>query len=166
VDAKFVNPFIVSIKRVFETMVKTTVNVGKPEIATSDKGVADVSGVIGLSGDVSGCVVLSFPMDVASKVVAAFADSAVQPEHPDFADAVGELANMIAGGAKAQFPGVRVSISLPSVIIGKQHVVSQSRAYPRVLIPCQTSFGSMFVEVAMLANKASRAMPVQAEAVA
>ena len=154
-DVQYVNPFVLAIKRVFETMVRTTVKVGKPYVKNDNCATADVSGVIGFSGDAAGCVVLSFPGEVAAKAASAFAGIAITDEHPDFADAVGELANMVAGNAKKEFHGMNISISLPSVIIGKSHVVSLSQAAPRIVIPCETEYGPVYVEVAMVTGKRS-----------
>lgn len=152
-DVRFINPFIASIKSVFGTMVNTQVVVGKPRVGNDTETTADVSGVIGFSGDATGCVVLSFPTDVACKVASAFAGVTMGADHPDFSDAIGELANMVAGNAKKDFAGLRASISLPSVIIGRGHVVSQSRSWPRLVIPCETSLGAFFVEVGMVVEK-------------
>ena len=77
-------------------------------------------------------------------------------------DAIGELANMVAGDAKKEFRGVNVSFSLPSVIIGKQHVVSTSRQAPRIVIPCETEFGPVYVEVGMTVEETPRQHPVAA----
>lgn len=157
-DVRFINPFISSIKAVFRTMVNTEVTVGKPYVHNESAATADVSGVIGFSGDASGCVVLSFPKEVACKAASAFAGIDIDEAHPDFADAVGELANMIAGNAKKDFAGMSVSISLPSVIVGKEHVVSQSRLCPRLIIPCETGLGTFQVEVAMIVEKCQTGM--------
>lgn len=154
-DIKYINPFVLAITSVFETMVHTKVRVGKPALRTDTKSVSDVSGVIGLSGDATGSVVLAFPMDVACKAASAFAGSPIDQSSPDFADAIGELANMVAGKAKALMNGSRISISLPSVIVGKEHTVSQSRTSPRIVIPCETDLGSVYVDVAMKIEKAA-----------
>lgn len=154
-DVRYINPFVLAIKSVFETMVHTTVTVGKPELLDGQKSVAEVSGVIGLSGDVVGSVVLGFPPEVAGKVATAFAGMPLEVGHPDFSDAIGELANMVAGNAKSRFEGMNVSISLPSVIVGHEHVVSQSRSFPRILIPCETPLGSVFVDVGIRQEKAA-----------
>jgi len=98
-------------------------------------------------------VVLSLPTDTALQAASKFAGVDLAQDHPDFSDALGELANMVAGQAKAQFEGFNVSISLPSVIIGKEHVVSQSRHRPRLSIPCDSQLGKFWVEVAMVVNK-------------
>lgn len=157
-DVRFINPFIVAIQRVFQTMLRTQVTVRTPTLATDSRAAGDVSGIIGLSGDVSGAVVLSFPMAVAASVASAFAGSPIDEHSPDFADAIGELTNMVAGNAKTQFAGLHVGISLPSVIMGRDHTVSQSRANPRILIPCETTFGPVFVDVCIVMTK-SQAKP-------
>ena len=74
-------------------------------------------------------------------------------DHEDFADALGELANIVAGQAKAKLDGFNISISLPSVIIGKEHVVLQSKHRPRLAIPCDSPLGRFTVEVAMVVGK-------------
>ncbi len=155
-DVRFINPFIAAVKNVFNTMVATQITVGKPYVINaSQEPVADVSAVIGLSGDVVGCVVLSLPMQSAVNAASKFAGMELVPENPDFADALGELANMVAGQAKSNFTGFNVSISLPSVIIGREHVVSQSRAKPRLALPCESALGPFHVEVVMVVNKPS-----------
>jgi chemotaxis protein CheX len=152
-DIRFINPFVAVVKKVFKTMVATEVMIGKPSINMPDQvPTADVSAVIGLSGDAAGCVVLSLPTSTATQAATKFSGLELKPEDPDFSDALGELANMVAGQAKAQFEGLNVSISLPSVIIGKEHVVSQSRHRPRLSIPCESQLGKFWVEVAMVVN--------------
>ena len=85
-------------------------------------------------------------------LASSFAGVELGMNHPDFTDAIGELANMVAGNAKKDFPDSEVSISLPSVIIGPGHTVSQSKASPFLVIPCETDFGQFNVEVAMIVN--------------
>ena len=152
-DVKFINAFVAAITNVFQTMASTKVKVGKPQLKQVDLVSAEVSGIIGLSGDVQGCVVLSFPGNVACKLASAFAGTELTLTHPDFTDAVGELANMVAGNAKKDFPNCAVSISLPSVIIGSGHKVSQSKASPFLIIPCETDAGAFNVEVALTTSK-------------
>lgn len=159
-DVRYVNPFVNSICNTFETMCGLKVEVGKPSLKTGDDPRSDVSSVIGFSGDAAGCVVIHFSFEIASKIATAFAGTDITPEHPDFADAVGELANMVAGGAKAKFDGLNISISLPNVIVGRNHNVSASKNNPRLVVPCKTSVGTFHVEVGMVLNKTSGAAAV------
>ena len=66
----------------------------------------------------------------------------------DCIDAIGEIANMIAGNAKTNFPGDESAISVPSVIIGK-HQVAYPRGIPIISIPCSTDKGPMVIDVAL-----------------
>ena len=149
-DVRFINPFLKSLCNTYETMCNLSVTVGSPELKTDDNPRSDVSSVIGFSGDAAGCVVLHYSFDIASKVASAFAGIEIDPDHPDFADAIGELANMVAGGAKSKFKGLDISISLPNVIVGKNHNVSASKSSPRIVIPCTTSQGTFQMEVGMV----------------
>ena len=145
-DPKLIVPLVNSIKAVFSTMVKVEVTIGRPTVKSTPTPSYDVSGIIGLSGDLIGSIVVSFQMDAAEKLVSAFAGMPLDPKGPDFPDAVGELANMIAGGAKKAF-GVMANITVPSVIIGAGHMVARLSDVPCVIIPCSTAVGNFAVEV-------------------
>ena len=159
-DVRFINPFIKSVCNTIGTMCDLKVSVGKPQLKSADENGADVSALIGFSGDAAGSVALRFDFAVAASIATAFAKTEITPEHEDFTDALGELANMVAGGAKAQFQGLAISISLPNVVIGKNHFVPNSKNAPRLIIPCSTTAGTFMVEVGMVLAHASAAQPV------
>ena len=149
-DHSYILPFIKSITNVFETMLQSHVSVGKPSLKASGSPCYDVSGIIGMSGDVVGTIILSFKTDAAESIVALFCGEKLESGSPDFADAVGELVNMVSGGAKAQFTDTKdVSISCPSVIVGKDHGVALPSDVPCVVIPCTTDCGEFVIEVAI-----------------
>jgi len=149
-DSKFITPFVDSTKSVFSMMLQLPVTCAMPQRAADiPSRKTDVSGIIGLSGDVTGCVVLAFPMATAEKVVERFVGMAMPSDSEDFADAVGELVNMVSGSAKAQFEGHDVRISVPSVVVGSNHTVQSMSDAFCVRIPCDSEFGGFSVEVAM-----------------
>jgi len=156
-DVQYINPFVFSICNTLETMCATKVTIGKPRVKEANTPLTDVSGVIGFSGDAAGSVVAHFTFDVASAIASKFACCEITPEHEDFSDAIGELANMIAGSAKARFEGLNISISLPNVVIGKNHNVSSAKNEKRILIPCETNLGSFLVELGMVITKTNEA---------
>jgi len=151
-DVRYINPFMESIKHLFKTMLNTDLILSKPSIGQDDVR-ADVSAVIGFSGDASGFVVLCFPSSTAVRAASAFAGVTMTKDHEDFSDAIGELANIVAGQAKSKLEGLSISISLPSVIIGREHVVLHSKQRPRLSIPCDSPLGRFTVEVAMAVKK-------------
>lgn len=148
-DASYITPFMTSIQNVFSTMFQLPVEVGEPKIKQDNKATHDVSGIIGVSGEMVGTIVLSMPKDAAVSIVNLFTGIEMDPECEDFADAVGELVNMISGNAKAEFQRKGVSISCPSVIIGSDHRVSTTSDTACVMIPCNTDCGEVVLEVAL-----------------
>jgi chemotaxis protein CheX len=127
-------------------MVKVKTTVEKPHLKTHPEPAYDVSGIIGFSGEIVGSVVVSFQGDCAAKLVEAFAGSPFQIGSADFADAVGELANMIAGAAKKEL-GAASGITCPNVIIGHGHTIARLSDVPCIVIPITTPVGALAVEV-------------------
>lgn len=154
-DPQYIKPFIASIQNVFSTMMQLPVTVLPPKIKDNPGMTYDVSGIIGLSGDVVGSVVLSFPKDTAERIVSLLTGSPMTADSPDFADAIGEIVNMVSGGAKASFTGKKVSISCPSVVVGTGHKVAKQTDAPTIVIPCATDCGEVAIEVTIQAADAA-----------
>ncbi len=148
-DASMITPFINSIQNVFSTMFQLPVEIGEPRIKADRKASHDVTGISGVSGEMTGTIVLSMPQDAASSIVTLFTGMEFDTDSADFADAVGELVNMISGNAKAEFQRKGVSISCPSVVIGADHTIAVQSGTPCVLIPCSTDCGEVVLEVAL-----------------
>lgn len=152
-DAGYITPFVKSIQNVFSTMLQLPVTVSDPAIKQGNQPCHDVSGIIGMSGDMKGSVVLSFKLEAAEAIVALFCGERIDPTSADFPDAIGELINMVCGGAKAMFTNTKhVSISCPSVIMGSDHGVCLPSDIPCVVIPCTTDCGEFVIEVAIREN--------------
>ena len=100
-DVNIINPFIESTDNLFTVMMNMKVNRGMPYIREDVKNsFYFISGIIGLAGEASGCVVVSFPTNVALRVVSKFIGEEITEMNDDVKDAIGELVNIIAGGAK------------------------------------------------------------------
>ncbi len=158
-DLKLIEPFMLSIQNVLMTMMQLPVSVGMPRLKHGFAAPRDVSGVIGMSGDVNGSVVLSFPIETAESVVMLFCGERLERDEAEFADAIGELANMVAGGAKANLGLRSVSIACPSVVVGPGHFIAQQKGMPCVVIPCMTDLGGFSIEIAI--RQASEVEEVQ-----
>lgn len=148
INPKLIIPFVNSVRQVFATMVRTQTTVERPHIKTSPGTMYDVSAIIGFSGDLVGSVVVSFQKEAAAKLVEAFAGVPLELNTADFADAVGELANMIAGSAKKDL-GVNASITVPSVVVGPQHSIARLKDVPCLVVPCKTPMGDFAVEISI-----------------
>ncbi|MBD3315779.1 MAG: chemotaxis protein CheX [Chitinivibrionales bacterium] len=148
-DVAYVNPFIVAIRDTFNTMMGTALGMGEPLIKSEPYPTHDISGVIGLSGEARGSVTLSFPREVALKVVSKLLGVPVEEEGPELTDGIGELANIVAGNAKKGLTQYQMSLSLPNVIVGKDHALSTPADAPTVMVPFQCDLGELSMEVTL-----------------
>jgi chemotaxis protein CheX len=147
-NVNYINPFLIAIQNVFKTMIDIPITLGKPLIKKGKAADHEVSGIIGLSGEVTGSVVISLSEKVALRLASAMLHEEITEIEGDGTDAIGEIANMIAGNAKAKFPTDKTTLSVPNVIIGK-HKVSYPSGIPIISIPCETESGNVVVDIAL-----------------
>ncbi|MBX2851231.1 MAG: chemotaxis protein CheX [Phycisphaeraceae bacterium] len=149
-DTSYIVAFVSSVQDVASTALDMTIQVGQPRMHEGNSGGNDVSAIIGLSGDCVGSIALCLSTTTAAAMVGRFVGMEIDPDGPDFADGVGELANMISGGAKARFAAERnVSISCPSVVMGPNHRVIQQKDLPVVELPIQSECGEILIVLAI-----------------
>jgi len=149
-DVRYINPFIGAIQNLFKTMLETEVLVGSPSLKDKGERSADISALIGFSGDAAGIVALCFSNQVAAKVASKFADAEVTVDEPDLGDALGELANMVAGQAKAKMDGLNITITLPMVVAGEKLRTLKTDHLPVLTLPCDCALGRFSVDVSFL----------------
>lgn len=82
----------------------------------------EVIGVVHLTGaDWSGSIMVGMPEDAARRATAAlFFTEVDEVSEEEVSDAVGELANVLAGQAKGEIGDASAALSLPSVTTGAQ----------------------------------------------
>jgi len=121
---KYIQPFIKVCESVFRNFCKAEAKVGRVFFIARDNQDLnwDISGIIGLSGQISGAVSISMRDIVAFRIT----KNLTTVEHSSFdidvIDAIGEIINIIAGNVKKEFEeSFRTAISLPSIVEGKSH---------------------------------------------
>lgn len=123
-DIKIIEPFLKATIDCFETMMNVIPrHIGTTMTAPPLEG-SDIAAIIGLSGDAQGMVCVSFHKDVALRVVEQFLGEKPTEINSDVFDAIGEVINIIAGNAKALIQGLKLSISLPTVMHGEKFYMS------------------------------------------
>ena len=150
-DVKYINPFLVAVENVFNTMLELPFTLGKPALKKEPVPENEISSIIGLSGDVTGCVVINLSRKLALRLASALLDEEITDIDEDCTDAIGEIANMIAGNAKTDFPSGNTSISVPSVVIG-QHKMRYPQGIPVISFRCKTECGELIIDLAMKVN--------------
>ena len=150
-NVKYVNPFIDATLKVFETFLQTPAKTGKPYLLdrNSDQGSWDISGVIGLAGEILGVVVISFPTPLALKLVSFLVKKETKIMDDSVVDMVGEIVNIIAGNAKKGLEEHKIAISLPTVVRGSRHTFPGISGTPMVAIPFTCDKGEFSLQVSM-----------------
>ncbi|NMC21947.1 MAG: chemotaxis protein CheX [Thermogutta sp.] len=147
--AELINPFIASLSNTFQTMLSCRVRRGELSLKENRRSSHEISGVIGLTGKAVGTVILSLSREVALKAASTLLLAEMTEIDADVLDAVGELTNMVAGGAKAQLEVYELAVSLPNVITGKDHEVHFPSHVTPICIAFQTDWGPLALEVGL-----------------
>lgn len=105
--------------------------------------------VVSLVGDVEMSIWLGFPRQTALRIVEIFAGDAVPFESEDLADAIGELANIVAGDTKSRLhaEGIKTQLSLPSVVLASDLQIFSQRDIPSRRIRFTSQWGDFWAEI-------------------
>jgi chemotaxis protein CheX len=147
--ADYINPFIEALSRTFSTMLDCPATRGGLRLKDRQESEHDISGVIGLSGQAAGTVVLNFSEGVALRAAGHMLMAEYESIDQDVQDAIGELTNMVAGAAKAQLEEYQLSISLPNVISGAGRAINFPSDVPALVVPFDTPWGPISMEVGL-----------------
>lgn len=150
-NVAFINPFIESTLRSLEMMAsiaaeKIGLSVKEDLITTYD-----ISAIIGITGDTSGSIILSFPADLACRIAGNMLMEEITELDRNVEDAIGEIGNIVVGDARRLLiqDGFSLSISVPTVVVGKGHKISRSGDVPCIAIPFRTASGDFEVNVGL-----------------
>lgn len=141
IDVGHVNPFIQATLDTLARMIGIVAVPGKIRPGKDSDIAHDISGIIGLAGDVKGMVCLSFPQDTALKIANKFMESDYQALDDEPAGAIGEIANIVAGAAKRDLKGLNIDISLPTVFQGGKLKIADSQAGLAFVVPFDSPMG-------------------------
>lgn len=141
-------PFIKATLNVLNTMACINATVGKPYVKKGHTAKGDVSAIVGVTGDKTGSISLSFSRSCAIALVKGMLGDAIEDILQDTQDAVGEVTNMVSGQARAALVemGTTLQGSTPTVIVGDGHLIRHFSSNPVVAIPFSSEHGDFTVE--------------------
>jgi chemotaxis protein CheX len=148
-DVSYINPFIIATNSCFKTMMSVEIRAEQPLLKRMPFPTYDISGVIGLSGEAQGSISLSFPEIDAIVFVKRMLGDIEKINEDEMSDGIGEIVNIIAGNAKQYLTKFNLSISLPSVIIGKRHTLAGQSGSPTIVVPFSSDLGKFIMEVSL-----------------
>lgn len=136
---------------VFDTMVmlKTI-----PEAPLDRKATitCNISGMLGLAGDLRGMLAVHCPRDIAAEITARLLGEEDGLQDADLQDAVAEIVNMIAGGVKAAFyrEGKTLELTVPTTVTGSAYSVRSSWNSAHIIIPFRAGEQRFWAELKFL----------------
>lgn len=142
---KYVDAVVEVIQRTLSMMFDIDAHTWAMKKEESQSSPFEISGVIGITGPVTGSVVISFPQKLALEMTARTFDSQNDAfvTEGDIFDCVGEVANVVGGNLLPLFgkDGRDLRLSVPSVVVGTHRVVWRLKETPYELILFETEWG-------------------------
>ena len=147
----FINPVLTSILNVLSTMAHIEPKVGTPKIKDKNeivhgKNITGVMSMVGRKGNAS--IALTFSEAAILHIANEMFHSEITVIDGMVIDLVGELANMVLGGAKSELEkeGHFFQLSLPTIILGCDYLVAHKTNAPIIILPFTMPEGEFVVE--------------------
>lgn len=150
-NVNYINPFIGATLQALEMMAAVRPERGTPFVKTDQVAKGDISGIIGLAGEATGSVALTFPENLARRIYANLVGEEASGLTEEVCDAIGELANMVAGGAKAELSqqGCNFQIAIPTIVVGEGHTIDHRGQGPCLVVPFTLDGEVFWLEVSL-----------------
>ena len=146
---EFINPFLSSMLNVMSTMAQMELTPEKPKLKKGEVAKGDVSGLIGMvSPETKGSLSITFDAPLALATMKGMVGEAPDEVNEEITDLVGEITNMVTGGAKRLLSekGIEFDMATPIVVSGKQHTIHHKSKGPVVIISLKGDAGRAYIE--------------------
>lgn len=116
---------------------------------------SNLTSMIGLGGGVRGLLAIHCPASVAKNITGTFLGMDIDELNDDVKDAIGEIANMIAGNLKVSYAKMdtNIELAIPTSIVGESFHVSGIADAVRVVVPFIMTGDTFWVELMYVVNK-------------
>ena len=149
-NAEFINPFIAALLNVMQTMAQTELVPGKPKKKSVNLASGEISGVIGMVGDkIQGSMSISFEKGLVLEIMHKMLGEKPDGIDSDVQDMVGEITNMICGGAKNELgqKGYDFGMATPVVVSGTNHTIKHQVDGKKMEMPFSHPSGMLYLEM-------------------
>lgn len=150
-NVEYINPFIAATLQAVEVTTNLRPARGKPQVRMEHYAQGDVTAVINLTGPSRGTIALSLPASLAVRLYAEMVGEEASELTSEVLDGVGEIANMVAGGAKAVLSqqGFSFTISIPEILVGKSRSIPHVGSDPCLVVPFHLGSDTFWLEVSL-----------------
>ena len=154
VNIDFIQGFAGATVETFEQMASMKAEPQKPYAKRIGSSIWGVSGVMGITGDVMGVVVLTLPEEASLKAIGALVGEQYSSINAEIIDGVKEFINIIVGNAKAKLDarGYQFNFSLPKVVVGHNYITDHGENTNVIVIPFSSPIGEFILDISVKAN--------------
>ncbi|HHY10684.1 MAG TPA: chemotaxis protein CheX [Firmicutes bacterium] len=147
---EYLNPFYQATGDVFRIMLNLEASRGDLSVVEELVPVSDANIVIGVTGDLRGSLLYSFPREMALEMVRIMSGMEMKDLDAFVTSALGEVANIISGNAVTYLSqnGLACDISPPQIIVGTGNALSMATE-KAVVIPLKTSIGTFEINISL-----------------
>ncbi|MCF6185936.1 MAG: chemotaxis protein CheX [Desulfobulbaceae bacterium] len=134
---------------VFAAMIFIDITPGEPLTGRDDTIDSSLTSMIGLAGDLRGVLAVHCPEGAATGITGAMLGVDLDEIDEDVKDAIGEIANIVAGGLKTALlsEGTEIELAIPTTAVGKSIRTSGFTGASRFIIPFTTPAGNFGIEL-------------------
>jgi len=134
---------------VFATMIFIEITPGAPMKSQDNVIDSNLTSMIGLAGDLKGVLAVHCPEKTAKGITGAMLGMDVEEMDEDVKDAIGEIANMVAGSLKTALAseGTNTELAIPTTVIGKSLRTAGLSGASRFIIPFSNPAGDFGIEL-------------------
>ncbi len=151
-DSSIINPFLKTTITTFSQMINVTPTLGKPFLAKPEmKHTWEISGIIGIVGDIEGVLVLRVTEEFASKLLEATGMTFENDEEKTTLTTgiITEIVNVISGNALPLLNANVLDITPPIVIQGINHTISWPSTSPIIGVPFNSDMGPFEIQISI-----------------
>jgi chemotaxis protein CheX len=148
-ESKFTDPILKATLEVLSTMTNLQATHAPPSVKSDVKARGDVTGIMSLAENGTKIsIAITFTRHVVFDIMQRMLGTEMNEIDDMAMDMAGEFANMVAGVTKRHLEvlGLKLSMSLPTVVSGNDHVVAHKSKGTKIIIPFSVDSGKFSVE--------------------
>lgn len=149
-NVEYVNPFLSSLVNVLGTMANTKIVPGQPRLKKDEQARGEVSGLIGMIGPTTkGSFSVTFEESLALEIMSRMLGERPDSINEEVTDMVGEITNMVTGGAKRMLgeKGYEFDMATPVIVSGPNHTITHRADGAKIMMPFESEYGRATIEI-------------------
>ncbi len=155
IDVKYINPFLSSIIDIFKDKYSLKSHSEKPYIKKDELALGIISGIIMISGDITGSMSITFEEETIKYIISKILEKEIDNlDSDEVKNSVKELISSISANAvnSLRKDGVNIETTSPSILFGSNHTIQHIVSKPIIVLPFNTDKGKFIVEFTFKKN--------------